>query len=68
MSATAGRAGGERTQTALVSCLVPFRPRLILGPEVLVGANSDQFEDGTLTNARYAQAVQELMDRLKAAV
>ncbi|MBF9031225.1 NADPH-dependent FMN reductase [Rhodobacterales bacterium HKCCE3408] len=66
-SATAGRAGGERTQNSLVLCLRPFRPRLIAGPEVLVGDNSNQFDvDGTLTNERNLTALKELMEALRA--
>ena len=69
MSATAGRAGGERAQTNLVSALVPFRPNLILGPEVLVGASHSAFDDaGTLTNEINHKALTELMERLKAAI
>ncbi|MEJ6396909.1 NADPH-dependent FMN reductase [Yoonia sp. 208BN28-4] len=69
MSATAGRAGGERAQTMLVSCLAPFRPRLMFGPEVLVGSNQDNFDDdGNLTNDMNLKALNELMDNLKAAI
>jgi chromate reductase len=69
MSATAGRAGGERAQTNLVAALAPFRPNLILGPEVLVGANYENFDDaGLLTNDMNLKALGDLMDRLKAAI
>jgi chromate reductase len=69
MSATAGRSGGERAQTALTQCLAPFRPKLIMGPEVLVGANYDAFDDnGTLTNDINRKALTELMERLKATI
>ena len=69
MSATAGRSGGERTQTHLVSVLAPFRPKLILGPEVLVGANYEQFDEGgLLKNEVNLKALNDLMDRLKAAI
>ncbi len=69
MSATGGRAGGERAQTMLVSLLNPFRPRLIHGPEVLVGTNTENFdEDGNLTNKINHAALVALMDRLKAAI
>jgi hypothetical protein len=37
MSATGGRAGGERTQFSLRLCMMPFRARVLPGPEVLVG-------------------------------
>jgi chromate reductase len=69
MSATAGRAGGERAQTMLVSCMMPFRPQLIVGPEVLVAASSDQFDEaGTLINEINHKALTELMARLKDAI
>ncbi len=65
MSATAGRAGGERAQNSLRLCLQPFRPRLLNGPEVLVGAAHEAFEDGVLINPRYVEAVANLMAALK---
>ncbi|MFY0690587.1 MAG: NAD(P)H-dependent oxidoreductase [Paracoccaceae bacterium] len=69
MSATAGRSGGERTQFNLRLSLVAFRPRLLQGPEVLVGGNADQFDDaGRLTNDRYVAAVGQLMEALRAEV
>lgn len=68
MSATAGRAGGERAQNMLRLCLMPFRPRLLTGPEVLVAASSQQFdENGILTNEINAKALDELMERLRSA-
>lgn len=68
MSATAGRAGGERAQSSLRLCMAPFRPHLVAGPEVLVGSAQNEFDEtGTLTNDRYRAALQELMDILKAA-
>ncbi|MEO0358286.1 MAG: NAD(P)H-dependent oxidoreductase [Pseudomonadota bacterium] len=68
MSATAGRSGGERAQNALRLCLQPFNPRLLNGPEVLVGSAHTAFENGTLTNERYAKAVEALMTALKSEV
>ncbi|MEM9320221.1 MAG: NAD(P)H-dependent oxidoreductase [Pseudomonadota bacterium] len=68
MSATAGRAGGERTQSALRLCLVPFRPRLLNGPEVLVAQAQAQFDEaGTLTNEINYNALVELMADLRQA-
>lgn len=68
MSATAGRAGGERAQNMLRLCLMPFRPQLLTGPEVLVAASSQQFDDdGRLTNEINAKALDELMQRLRSA-
>jgi len=69
VSATGGRAGGERAQYSLRLCLVPFRPRLLPGPEVLVGDTEAQFDaEGRLTNARNLAALTELMDELHAEV
>ncbi len=69
MSATAGRSGGERAQSSLILCLAPFRPLLIMGPEVLVGSNYEAFDDqGTLSNEANLKAIAELMDKLKAAI
>ncbi len=66
LSATAGRAGGERAQNMTRLCLNPFRPRLLSGPEVLVGATKDQWDaQGQLTNERYAKAIDELMGNLR---
>lgn len=50
MSATAGRAGGERAQSSMRECMVAFAPRLILKPEVLVGSAHTEFKDGRLMN------------------
>lgn len=67
MSATAGRAGGERTQFALRLMLMPFRPDLLQGPEVLVAASAEAFDNaGALKDARYQAALEELMTALKA--
>ena len=69
MSAAAGRAGGERTQFSLRLCLVPFRPRLLAGPEVMVAASGSQFDaDGRLTNEINLRALTELMAGLRAEV
>lgn len=68
MSATGGRAGGERAQNSLLLCMWPFGARLIPGPAVLVGNTSDQFDEGGhLTNERYAEALGKLMDALREA-
>ena len=67
MSAAAGRAGGERTQVMLRSCLYPFRPRLLQGPELLLAASSEQFDEaGRLTSDSYTKAATALMEALKA--
>ena len=67
MSATAGRAGGERAQFALRLCMMPFRTKILQGPEVLVAASFQEFdEDGALKGEMYRKNLQELMDALKA--
>ena len=69
MSATAGRSGGERAQTSLVTALTPFRPNLILGPEVLVASCDKSFDDADkLTNETNLKTLSALMERLKAAI
>lgn len=66
VSATAGRAGGERTQTMLRAMLAPHRVRDLTWPEVLVGHAAEQFDDaGRLANPRNAAALEHLMDRLR---
>ena len=69
MSAAAGRAGGERSQFSLRLAMMPFRPNLLQGPEVLIANSSNEFdESGRLTNDRYIQVLTELMAELKARV
>jgi chromate reductase, NAD(P)H dehydrogenase (quinone) len=69
MSATAGRAGGERTQFALRLCMMPFNTRLIQQPEVLVAASSSAFDENDhLKDDRYIKAMTSLMDALKAEI
>lgn len=66
MSATAGRAGGERAQFDLRLCMVPFRARIIQGPELLLADSSNQFDDGGgLVSPIYAAKVQDLMTALR---
>jgi chromate reductase len=48
--------------------MMPFRARVLPGPEVLVGQASGQFdEDGRLTNERNLAALEELMADLRKA-
>lgn len=69
MAATAGRAGGERTQWTLRLCLMPFRPRVIAGPELLLGNCAAQFDEaGRLVNDRYVATLTDLMAELHAEV
>ncbi|WP_342078100.1 NAD(P)H-dependent oxidoreductase [Yoonia sp. SS1-5] len=67
MSATAGRAGGERAQFSLRLAMMAFRPRLLQGPEVLVAASHKAFDaDGKLTTESYVKLLTELMEELRA--
>ena len=68
VSAAAGRAGGARAQYALRLAMTPFRPRLLTGPEVMVAAAEDQFdENGHLTGGNYARLLTLLVEGLKEA-
>lgn len=69
LSATAGRAGGERAQFSLRLAMMPFRTRILQGPEVLVAQSFNAFdEDGKLTNEINDKALIELMTDLKAMI
>jgi chromate reductase, NAD(P)H dehydrogenase (quinone) len=66
MSAAAGRAGGERSQSSLRLCLNPFRPLVLPGPEVLVGNAKEHFdESGALVTESYRSRLDELMRDLR---
>lgn len=67
MSATAGRAGGERAQWTLRLSLLPFRPEIVPGPEILVAGAGEAFDaDGRLRSDRYEADLSELMATLRA--
>ncbi|MDO9639484.1 MAG: NADPH-dependent FMN reductase [Pseudotabrizicola sp.] len=67
LSAAAGRAGGERSQFSLRHCLVPFRPRLLPGPEVFIANSGAAFDDqGRLKDDRAQKSLTELMQLLRA--
>ncbi|MEL6683832.1 MAG: NAD(P)H-dependent oxidoreductase [Pseudomonadota bacterium] len=69
MSATAGRAGGERAQFSLRLAMMAFRPDILQGPEVLVANSGDEFdENGQLTGETYVKQLTELMAALKARI
>ncbi|WP_281990856.1 NADPH-dependent FMN reductase [Sulfitobacter geojensis] len=66
MSAAAGRAGGERAQMILRSFMVPFRPRILQGPELHLAASSDAFDEtGQLTGEIYVKDLTQLMQSLR---
>ena len=69
VSATAGRAGGERAQTMLRAMLAPLRAEVVVWPEVLVGGAPSHFDtEGRLVTESYRVALAGLMERLRAAV
>ncbi|OAN73692.1 NADPH-dependent FMN reductase [Jannaschia sp. EhC01] len=67
LSATAGRSGGERTQSSMRECMAGFRPHMVLGPAVLVGSASQSFEDGKVSNEINRKAIEGLMAELRSA-
>ncbi|MEH6749177.1 MAG: NADPH-dependent FMN reductase [Paracoccaceae bacterium] len=69
LSATAGRAGGERAQVMLRNCMVAFRPRILQGPEMLLAQTSEQFdENGHLKGEIYIKTLTDLMAALRAEI
>lgn len=69
ISAAGGRGGGDRGQFSLRLCLIPFRARVLPGPEVMVASSDKAFdEDGRLKEPRTEKGLQELMDLLRAEV
>lgn len=69
LSAAAGRAGGERTQMTLRHAMGAFRAHVLPGPEVLVGAAHNAFDDdGHLKDAQSEKLLRALMDELRASL
>ncbi|WP_424988042.1 NADPH-dependent FMN reductase [Microbulbifer sp. S227A] len=69
MSAAAGRAGGERSQTILRAMMVAFQPRILQGPEFHLADTRNQFDEtGQLTSELYLKTLQALMDKLRAEI
>ncbi len=66
MSAAAGRAGGERAQMVLRGFMVPFRPRILQGPEIHLAASYEAFdENGQLKGEIYVKELTQLMKALR---
>lgn len=66
MSAAAGRAGGASAQVILRSCLVPFQPHLLTGPNVALAASGGAFdEDGRLISEQTTKGLTALMQKLR---
>ena len=69
MSAAAGRAGGERAQMVLRGFMVPFRPRILQGPEIHVAASYEAFvANGQLTGEVYINELTQLMASLRSEI
>ncbi|NNE51489.1 MAG: NAD(P)H-dependent oxidoreductase [Sulfitobacter sp.] len=69
MSAAAGRAGGERAQMILRGFMVPFRTRILQGPEIHLADSRNQFdEDGHLKSDIYVKDLTNLMTSLREAI
>lgn len=67
ISAADGPAGGARAQFALRLDMVPFRPRILSGPEFLLAAASKAFDEGgRLLNPQSEKILTELMTELRA--
>jgi chromate reductase len=66
MSAAAGRAGGVSAQMTLRTCMGPFRPRILQGPEVHLANCSNEFDgNGHLSSEVYTKALSDLMSALR---
>ena len=66
MSAAAGRAGGERAQMVLRGFMVPFRPKILQGPEIHLAASHSAFDaDEHLTGEIYVKDLTVLMKALR---
>lgn len=66
IAASAGRAGGERMMHNLILCMMPFRARLVYGPEVFIGNSKKAFgDDGRLTDEISEKFLGQLMGNLR---
>ena len=66
MSAAAGRAGEERTQSNLRLAMNPFMAHVISGPEVMLANSSDAVDENEhLTNERTVAGIENLMAKLR---
>lgn len=67
IGAADGRAGGDRAQFALRLAMVPFRARVLPGPEVMVAHSREAFDtEGRLKEASYVRTLTDLMAQLRA--
>lgn len=69
VSAAAGRSGGARAQYALRTTLVAFKPRISLGPEVMIAGGPKAFgDDGQLVDADSVEFLTTAMAALRAEI
>jgi len=69
MSAAAGRAGGAKAQMILRGFMVPFRTRILQGPEIHLAACYEAFDaQGRLVSDLYTKDLTELMQALRAEI
>ena len=69
MSSAAGRSGGDRGLVMLHSCMTPFQPKIVAGPEVTVAASYNEFDaEGRLQGELYVKNLTALMANLRAAI
>lgn len=65
ISASDGRAGGDRSQFALRLAMVPFRARVLPGPEVMLAFSREAFDaEGRLKETSYLKPLTDLMGQL----
>jgi chromate reductase len=66
MSAAAGRTGGDRAQMVLRGFMLPFRPNILQGPEVMLAASYEAFDEhGHLKGEMYVRDLTALMVALR---
>ncbi|MEP1768043.1 MAG: NAD(P)H-dependent oxidoreductase [Sulfitobacter sp.] len=69
MSAAAGRTGGAKAQMILRSFMVPFRTRILQGPEIHLAKSYEAFDaQGQLVNEMYLKDLTQLMKALRAEI
>ena len=69
LSAADGRSGGARSQYSTRLCLVAHRPRMVLGPEVMIASSRQAFdEDGKLKDEASFEFLGKLMTALRKAI
>ena len=69
LSASDGRSGADRATHSLILCMMPFRARLVYGPEVMVAFCHEAWdENGDLADERGQKLLTMLMTNLRGVV